>query len=178
MTKAPDAFRTISEAADQLDLPQHVLRHWEDVFGTIRPMRRAGGRRYYRTYDIELLSGVKTLLYDERYTTKGVQKIFKENGAQYVAEIGRRALAGETLDMANLAADAPGDKSQSPVSQNAPLQMVKAEAHASAEISHENAALKEELQQLLARLETVQDNLDEALLAIDTIMAIDDTPQG
>ena len=96
MSKSPDAFRTISEAAKKLDLPQHVLRHWEDVFGHIRPMRRAGGRRYYRNQDIELLQGVRTLLYDERYTTKGVQKIFKENGPQHVASIGRRALNGET----------------------------------------------------------------------------------
>ncbi len=93
--KAPDAFRTISEAADELDLPQHVLRHWEESFGAIRPMRRAGGRRYYRLHDIELLNGVKTLLHGERYTTKGVQKIFKDQGAAFVAAIGRLAMAGE-----------------------------------------------------------------------------------
>ncbi|NJO35717.1 MAG: MerR family transcriptional regulator, partial [Rhodospirillales bacterium] len=74
MAKSAEAFRTISEAAAELDVPQHVLRHWEDVFGQIRPMRRAGGRRYYRPVDIDILRGVRVLLYDERYTTKGVQK--------------------------------------------------------------------------------------------------------
>ncbi len=159
MIKSPDAFRTISEAADQLDLPQHVLRHWEEVFGHIRPMRRAGGRRYYRTYDIELLNGVRTLLYDERYTTKGVQKIFKENGAQYVAEIGRRALSGEPLEARLNAGEDDvvlGDRG-SAVGQEAIT-----------------ADLKDELKQLLAKLESVQDSLDEAILAVDTIAAMDE----
>ncbi|HPE31264.1 MAG TPA: MerR family transcriptional regulator, partial [Parvularculaceae bacterium] len=89
VAKSADAFRTISEAAEELDVPQHVLRHWEEVFGQIRPMRRAGGRRYYRPADIDVLRGVRVLLYDERYTTKGVQKIFKENGVKYIAELGR-----------------------------------------------------------------------------------------
>ena len=166
MTKAPEAFRTISEAAEQLDLPQHVLRHWEDVFGYIRPMRRAGGRRYYRTYDIELLCGVKTLLYDERYTTKGVQKIFKENGAQYVAEIGRRALAGEPVD-ARLNAGGEDQAPETGAETSTPQDQVAA-------IISENADLKAELQQLLKKLESVQDSLDEALLAVDTIMATGD----
>ncbi|MEM9494625.1 MAG: MerR family transcriptional regulator [Pseudomonadota bacterium] len=99
MAKSPEAFRTISEAAEELGVPQHVLRHWEEVFGQVRPMRRAGGRRYYRPLDIDLLRGVRVLLYDQRYTTKGVQKIFKENGVKYVSEIGRRTAAGETVDM-------------------------------------------------------------------------------
>jgi DNA-binding transcriptional MerR regulator len=93
--KSDDAFRTISEAAIALDLPQHVLRHWEDTFGAIRPMRRAGGRRYYRLQDIELLCGVRTLLHDARYTTKGVQRIFRERGAGHVQEIGREVLSGK-----------------------------------------------------------------------------------
>lgn len=98
--KSPDAFRTISEAAEELDLPQHVLRHWEETFGAIRPMRRAGGRRFYRTHDLELISGVRALLHEERYTTKGVQKIFKDQGAAYVAEIGRKVMKGETMESA------------------------------------------------------------------------------
>ncbi|MEM9170183.1 MAG: MerR family transcriptional regulator [Pseudomonadota bacterium] len=97
--KSSEAFRTISEASAELDVPQHVLRHWEEVFGQIRPMRRAGGRRYYRPVDLDLLRGVRVLLYDERYTTKGVQKILKSQGAKFVAEIGRRAGAGEPLDL-------------------------------------------------------------------------------
>lgn len=97
MGKSRDAFRTISEAAAELDLPQHVLRHWEDSFGAIRPMRRAGGRRYYRLQDIELLNGVKVLLHGQGFTTKGVQKIFSEQGASYVSALGRRDLEGQVI---------------------------------------------------------------------------------
>ena len=99
VTKSAEAFRTISEAANELDVPQHVLRHWEEVFGQIRPMRRAGGRRYYRPIDIDVLRGVRVLLYDERYTTKGVQKIFKEHGVKYIAELGRLAAAGQAIEL-------------------------------------------------------------------------------
>ena len=99
VAKTAEAFRTISEAAKELDVPQHVLRHWEDVFGQVRPMRRAGGRRYYRPLDLDLLRGIRVLLYDQRYTTKGVQKIFKDEGVKYVSELGRRAAAGEAVDI-------------------------------------------------------------------------------
>ena len=87
--KSPDAFRTISEAAEELDVPQHVLRFWETRFSHIKPMKRAGGRRYYRPADIELLKGIRSLLYKEGYTIRGVQKILKEDGAAHVAGIGR-----------------------------------------------------------------------------------------
>src|SRR5271155_2750231 len=80
--KSPEAYRTIREVADSLDLPQHVLRFWETRFPQIRPLKRAGGRRYYRPDDIERLRLIKRLLYDEGYTIKGVQKLFKEQGAQ------------------------------------------------------------------------------------------------
>lgn len=87
--KSPDAFRTISEAAEELDVPQHVLRFWETRFSQIKPMKRAGGRRYYRPSDVELLKGIRGLLYKEGYTIRGVQKILKEDGAAYVASVGR-----------------------------------------------------------------------------------------
>ena len=87
--KSPDAFRTISEAAEELDVPQHVLRFWETRFTQIKPMKRAGGRRYYRPADVELLKGIRGLLYKEGYTIRGVQKILKEDGVGYVAGIGR-----------------------------------------------------------------------------------------
>src|SRR5271165_4217010 len=80
--KGPEAYRTIREVADSMDLPQHVLRFWETRFPQIRPLKRAGGRRYYRPDDIERLRLIKRLLYDEGYTIKGVQKLFKEQGAQ------------------------------------------------------------------------------------------------
>ena len=82
MEKSPEAYRTIREVADSLDLPQHVLRFWETRFPQIRPLKRAGGRRYYRPEDIERLRLIKRLLYDEGYTIKGVQKLFKEQGVQ------------------------------------------------------------------------------------------------
>jgi DNA-binding transcriptional MerR regulator len=86
--KSPDAFRTISEAADELDLPQHVLRFWETRFSTIKPLKRGGGRRYYRPEDVLLLKGIRHLLYDQGFTIKGVQKILKDQGARAVAAIG------------------------------------------------------------------------------------------
>lgn len=87
--KSPDAFRTISEVADSLDLPQHVLRFWETRFSQIKPLKRGGGRRYYRPDDVELLRGIRHLLYNEGYTIKGVQRILKEQGPRFVMQIWR-----------------------------------------------------------------------------------------
>lgn len=89
MSKGPDAFRTISEAAEELNVPQHVLRFWETKFSFIRPMKRAGGRRFYRPSDIAVLRGVRRLLHDEGYTIKGVQKLHREQG------VARLVAAGE-----------------------------------------------------------------------------------
>lgn len=85
--KAPDAFRTISEAAEELDLPQHVLRFWESRFREIKPMKRGGGRRYYRPEDIDLLRGIRHLLYGEGYTIRGVQRILREQGIKFVQAV-------------------------------------------------------------------------------------------
>ena len=82
MEKSPDAFRTISEAADELKLPQHVLRFWETRFRDIKPLKRGGGRRYYRPEDVDLLRAIQRLLYGEGYTIKGVQRLLKERGAR------------------------------------------------------------------------------------------------
>ena len=87
MEKAPDAFRTISEVADELDLPQHVLRFWETRFSHIRPMKRGGGRRYYRPDDVDLLRGIRHLLYGEGYTIRGVQRILKDEGVRFVQAV-------------------------------------------------------------------------------------------
>lgn len=87
--KSPEAFRTISEVATELDLPQHVLRFWEGRFAQIHPVKRAGGRRYYRPEEVDLLRGIRKLLYGEGYTIKGVQKLLRERGQRYVADIGR-----------------------------------------------------------------------------------------
>ncbi|MFC7053020.1 MerR family transcriptional regulator [Hansschlegelia quercus] len=99
--KGPDAFRTISEVAEDLGLPQHVLRFWETRFPQIKPIKRGGGRRYYRPNDVELLRGVKQLLYGEGYTIRGVQRILREQGGRKAAAAAgltaaaERALAAE-----------------------------------------------------------------------------------
>ena len=80
--KSKEAFRTISEAADELDVPQHVLRFWETKFSQIRPMKRAGNRRYYRPEDVDLLRVIRHHLYDDGYTIKGVQKLLKDQGVK------------------------------------------------------------------------------------------------
>jgi DNA-binding transcriptional MerR regulator len=87
LDKAPDAFRTISEVAEELDIPQHVLRFWESRFAQIKPMKRAGGRRYYRPDDVDLLRGIRHLLYGEGYTIRGVQRILKEHGGKFVQRV-------------------------------------------------------------------------------------------
>jgi DNA-binding transcriptional MerR regulator len=87
MDKSPGAFRTISEVADDLDLPQHVLRFWESRFPQIKPLKRGGGRRYYRPDDVLLLRGIKHLLYGQGYTIRGVQRILKEQGLRHVMAI-------------------------------------------------------------------------------------------
>ena len=109
MDKSADAFRTISEVAESLDVPQHVLRFWESRFPQIRPMKRGGGRRYYRPDDVDLLRGIRHLLYGEGYTIRGVQKIIREDGPRFVQSIGRgqaapadaaAALSGEATEAA------------------------------------------------------------------------------
>jgi DNA-binding transcriptional MerR regulator len=87
--KSPEAFRTISEVSEMLDVPQHVLRFWESRFAHIKPIKRAGGRRFYRPEDVDLLRGIRTLLYHEGYTIKGVQKVLREKGVRYAAEVGK-----------------------------------------------------------------------------------------
>lgn len=171
VAKSAEAFRTISEAAKELDVPQHVLRHWEEVFGQVRPMRRAGGRRYYRPLDIDLLRGIRVLLYDQRYTTKGVQKIFKDEGVKYVSELGRRAAAGEPIEVRPIIDEESGGAAR----EDEVLEL------GAAEVLNEQAdglspELRRALKALLSRLETVQDALDEATLALEAIEAEDDRP--
>lgn len=88
-TKAPGAFRTISEVATDLEVPQHVLRFWESKFTQVKPLKRGGGRRYYRPEDVDLLRGIRHLLYSDGYTIKGVQKLLREIGSKTIMESGR-----------------------------------------------------------------------------------------
>ena len=123
MDKSPDAFRTISEVADVLETPAHVLRFWESRFPQIKPVKRAGGRRYYRPTDVALLAGIKRLLHDEGLTLRGVQKILRDQGARHVAGLsddsvglGDLAAQGIDLDEASLMAalDADGPDAEVP----------------------------------------------------------------
>lgn len=106
MQKSPDAFRTISEVAAELDIPQHVLRFWETRFSTIRPLKRGGGRRYYRPDDVDLLKGIRQLLYGHGYTIKGVQRILKSDGPRYVQAVGR---GDQSVIPAAARGEGPGD---------------------------------------------------------------------
>ena len=110
-TKSPEAFRTISEVAEELDVPQHVLRFWEGRFAQIKPVKRAGGRRYYRPEDIDLLRGIRTLLYGDGFTIKGVQKILRDKGQRYVAELGREEAAAVPPPVMRVVEIAPPERS-------------------------------------------------------------------
>ncbi|MFO1142009.1 MAG: MerR family transcriptional regulator [Amaricoccus sp.] len=113
MDKSPEAFRTISEVADALDVPPHVLRFWETRFVQVKPVKRGGGRRYYRPEDVRLLRGIRGLLYDDGMTIKGVQKILRERGIRHVIGLGA---AGEGEAPAHLpaAVTAPMPKPRAP----------------------------------------------------------------
>lgn len=100
MDKSPDAFRTISEVAEHLDTPAHVLRFWESRFPQIKPVKRAGGRRYYRPSDVALLTGIKRLLHDEGLTIRGVQKILRDHGVRQVAGLTDDSVSLDDLSVA------------------------------------------------------------------------------
>jgi len=121
LDKSPDAFRTISEVADDLDVPQHVLRFWESKFHQIKPLKRGGGRRYYRPGDVDLLRGIKQLLYGDGYTIKGVQKILREQGVAYVQAIwtGQDA-AGETAEQSEPEQPKPEQQVETRIEPSAP----------------------------------------------------------
>src|SRR5436853_4189424 len=99
--KSPDAFRTISEVAQELDVPQHVLRFWESRFREIRPMKRGGGRRYYRPDDVDLLRGIRHLLYGEGYTIRGVQRLLREQGIKFVQAVWQPGATQPTMQPAD-----------------------------------------------------------------------------
>ena len=111
MAKGPEAFRTISEAADELSVPQHVLRFWETKFAFIRPMKRAGGRRFYRPTDIAVLRGVRRLLHDQGFTIKGVQRLHREEGLRRLVAAGEGATPAPSAKPARAAGATAGDKS-------------------------------------------------------------------
>jgi DNA-binding transcriptional MerR regulator len=124
--KSPEAFRTISEVATELDMPQHVLRFWESRFAQVRPIKRAGGRRYYRPEDIDLLRGIRALLYREGFTIKGAQKVLRDKGQRYVVDLGR------VMNVAPIAFSAPEPQAEEPRHARAVLAVIE-RAHGDAE---------------------------------------------
>lgn len=118
MDKSPEAFRTISEVAVELDVPKHVLRFWEGKFSQLRPLKRGGGRRYYRPEDVDLLRGIRQLLYGDGYTIKGVQRLLRENGVRYVMTCWEETAQGlpqaAVKDIPDVAAEAARSLAESP----------------------------------------------------------------
>ena len=154
MLKGPDAFRTISEAADELGVPQHVLRFWETKFSFIRPMKRAGGRRFYRRQDLDVLRGVRSLLHEEGYTIKGVQRLHKEQGVRRLMVASGREV--DPLVLAELdAAGADTQRSLDLLDTNLP------DASAPAGLAPETRA----------RLEAVLEELLSAKSRLDALLA-------
>jgi DNA-binding transcriptional MerR regulator len=112
LDKAPEAFRIISEVAEDLDVPQHVLRFWESRFAQIRPMKRGGGRRYYRPDDVDLLRGIRHLLYGEGYTIRGVQRILREQGVSFVQTVWQEGAPQPPPDALSAADDGDGEPAE------------------------------------------------------------------
>lgn len=180
MEKSSSAFRTISEVAVELDVPKHVLRFWEGKFPQLKPMKRGGGRRYYRPEDIELLRGIRWLLYSDGYTIKGVQRILRDNGVKFVklcwqngAEEPQRPETEPAFEIPNLAAEAASaarrparvaDRSAAqPPAERAKAPQSRAKAHST--LTGEQKAL---LQSLLRDLEECRSLLETAVEAQQT----------
>jgi DNA-binding transcriptional MerR regulator len=172
MEKTQDAFRTIGEVAEELDLPQHVLRFWETKFSQIRPVKRAGGRRYYRPDDVQLLGAIRILLYSEGYTIRGVQRILKEQGVRAVVTVSQGSLRGATV-LSLSERRVRGESPEYPV--EIPLDEVPAETcseprHDFFESEPPARALPQELTRLSTqdrhRMEAVLAELDECAKAL------------
>ncbi|MDP2082716.1 MAG: MerR family transcriptional regulator [Pseudotabrizicola sp.] len=150
MNKSPDAFRTISEVADLLETPAHVLRFWESRFPQIKPVKRAGGRRYYRPADVALLTGIKRLLHEDGMTIRGVQKILREQGVRHVSGVDEVAEGDDDAALAAALAAATGTPEP-----DAPLPLDEVET---AQIIALQAALRPPVQE---SVETVAEQEDE-----------------
>jgi len=153
LDKAPEAFRTISEVADELEVPKHVLRFWEAKFIHLKPMKRGGGRRYYRPEDVALLRGIRVLLYNEGYTIRGVQKILKQHGPRYVMDYRRASDDG-----------ADGTMSRPPAIPDIAAETAQSGSKSARNVGHETPAKfdKGALVALLDEIEICREILDAA----------------
>ncbi|WP_026381126.1 MerR family transcriptional regulator [Afifella pfennigii] len=164
--KSPDAFRTISEVAEDLDLPQHVLRFWETRFTQIKPLKRGGGRRYYRPEDVDLLKGIRLLLYGEGFTIKGVQRLLKEKGVRFVVAVGQTGNV-ETVAPAETAAETPAKFEEAPAAALASRPSAPPRAQAEPAVAGEegplfSAATRQRLKEALGELVEARRILHEA----------------
>ena len=157
--KSPEAFRTISEVAEMLDVPQHVLRFWESRFAHIKPIKRAGGRRFYRPEDVDLLRGIRTLLYHEGYTIKGVQKVLRDKGVRYAAEVGKNEPKKNARARKQPAVESETGDDGNGFDALATLARVRDDAAETIALGEERRA---HLQSLLAELLTLKARLREA----------------
>lgn len=152
--KSPGAFRTISEVADTLNVPQHVLRFWESKFSQVKPMKRGGGRRYYRPEDVHLLRGIRNLLYHEGYTIRGVQKVLKDAGTKVVVDAGRES-GGEDS----------GDRTEAELAQGSDLTTLAATGDESTSLEPGagglGSAQRQKLEAIVARLTGLRATLKE-----------------
>lgn len=160
MEKSPDAFRTISEVAQDLSIPKHVLRFWEGKFAQLRPMKRGGGRRYYRPEDVDLLRGIRQLLYNDGYTIKGVQKILREQGVRFVMDYRQLSKQGGATVMR----DIPDVASDVVRSAGQPYKLPQA-SHGENDVPDED--MQNQLEMLLGELEQCRDILSVAAKAGD-----------
>lgn len=163
MEKSSSAFRTISEVADELHVPKHVLRFWEGKFSQLRPMKRGGGRRYYRPEDVDLLRGIRWLLYSDGYTIKGVQRILRDNGVRFVKQCWRDdELGGKPAgmpDIPDLAEEAASEARRGTLARRAKAESSKSIRGADADripLGSEQQAL---LSSLVKELEECRDTL-------------------
>ncbi len=156
MPKSAEAFRTISEVADELNVPKHVLRFWELKFPQVRPMKRGGGRRYYRPEDVELLNGIRALLHTDGFTIKGVQKILKEQGAEYAMAYGRGETSGG-LNAVTVVQGAKATKTQK--AKPAAVKKGRPRKQKSQELGGHDA-----IAQAISELEMCRENLKKALI--------------
>ena len=150
--EVPTAFRTISEVAQELDVPQHVLRFWETRFSQIRPLKRGGGRRYYRPEDVALLRGIRELLYSEGYTIKGVQKLLRDGALK-----GRLAQAGLGEE------SAAEERAEAPAEKPAPRAAKARQPQPDLFTGGVDGATRDRLRALLTELEGLRDRLRGAI---------------
>jgi DNA-binding transcriptional MerR regulator len=164
LEKSSSAFRTISEVAVELDVPKHVLRFWEGKFAQLRPMKRGGGRRYYRPEDVDLLRGIRWLLYSDGYTIKGVQRILRDNGVRFVKQCWRDEIGGQAgmaalPEIPNLAEEAASEARRGNLARKAKSEAAKAARGSGSEIVRFSQEQLEILQSLVRDLEECRDML-------------------